>query len=236
MGLKTAAVATPWPPTTTFTVLRITKLKTWDALTIAGQEPGKLLAGHAGSGTIVAAVRALIGQQTIRTNAVLAVQVLMSIEHGTSAVGCAWSGDSLQAWSDSSMSWLLGKYGNRVVTASLSSEGPVPAIVSILVPLDENGKLNARALFGGARLRLAQLQSEYAASVEELGIKRGGQAARVSAEVATLREQLQTALQEKAALVNQLNQAEGRKGNSPLPREEEFRAELERRGQVRLVP
>ncbi len=245
MGLKPVAVATPLAPA--YTVLRITKLKTWDAVTAAGQCDGAQLLLGAGGPGLLAAVRSLIGKQTVRTNAVLAVQVLMSVMRrpqlaGEPATGGEWSGDRLQAWTEASIDWLRGKYGDRLALATLDAGGPAPVILSILVPLDERGKLNARALFGGTRLRLAQLQSEYAASVEALGIKRGGEATRAAEaatkEVAALKLQLLAVLGEKADLQGRLAQLEGEKrsGASAPPTEEAFRAELERRGQMRLVP
>ncbi|WP_454740327.1 plasmid recombination protein [Cupriavidus necator] len=242
--MKPVAVATPLAPA--YTVLRITKLTTWDAVTAAGKCDGAQLLLGAGGPGLFAAVRSLIGTQTVRTNAVLAVQVLMSVARaplaGQPATGGEWSGDRLQAWTEASISWLRDKYGDRLALATLDAGGPAPVILSILVPLDERGKLNARALFGGTRLRLAQLQSEYAASVEALGIKRGGEATRAAEaatnEVAALKLQLLAVLGEKADLQGRLAQLEGEKrsGASAPPTEEAFRAELERRGQVRLVP
>ena len=48
-----------------------------------------------------------------------------------------------------------------------------PHIHAYLVPLDERGKLNCRALFGGTRKRLSELQDSFAAAVAPLGIERG---------------------------------------------------------------
>ena len=42
-----------------------------------------------------------------------------------------------------------------------------------MVPLDEKGKLNCRALFGGSRYRLSELQDDFAAAMAPLGLERG---------------------------------------------------------------
>lgn len=47
-----------------------------------------------------------------------------------------------------------------------------PHIHAYLVPLDERGKLNCKALFG-TRVKMYQLQDSFANAVEHLGIMRG---------------------------------------------------------------
>ena len=42
-----------------------------------------------------------------------------------------------------------------------------------MVPLDEKGKLNCRALFGGSRYRLSELQDDFALAMKPLGLERG---------------------------------------------------------------
>ena len=42
-----------------------------------------------------------------------------------------------------------------------------------MVPLDEKGKLNCRALLGGSRYRLSELQDDFAAAMKPLGLERG---------------------------------------------------------------
>jgi hypothetical protein len=48
-----------------------------------------------------------------------------------------------------------------------------PHIQAVVVPLDERGKLNCRAMLGGSRQTLRDLQTSYAKGVEHLGIARG---------------------------------------------------------------
>jgi 5S rRNA maturation endonuclease (ribonuclease M5) len=42
-----------------------------------------------------------------------------------------------------------------------------------MVPLDEKGKLNCRALLGGSRYRLSELQDDFALAMKPLGLERG---------------------------------------------------------------
>jgi 5S rRNA maturation endonuclease (ribonuclease M5) len=42
-----------------------------------------------------------------------------------------------------------------------------------MVPLDEKGKLNCRAILGGSRYRLSELQDDFAAAMAPLGLERG---------------------------------------------------------------
>jgi hypothetical protein len=49
-----------------------------------------------------------------------------------------------------------------------------------MVPLDEKGKLNCRALLGGSRYRLSQLQDDFALAMKPLGLSRGIKGSRAS--------------------------------------------------------
>ena len=49
-----------------------------------------------------------------------------------------------------------------------------------MVPLDEKGKLNCRALLGGSRYRLSELQDDFAAAMAPLGLERGIKGSRAS--------------------------------------------------------
>ncbi|MEM9925383.1 MAG: plasmid recombination protein [Cyanobacteria bacterium P01_D01_bin.50] len=62
--------------------------------------------------------------------------------------------------------------GYRIVKAELHLDEMTPHIHAYLVPLDERGKLNCKALFG-TRAKMHQLQDSFANAVEHLGIVRG---------------------------------------------------------------
>ncbi|MGH8845953.1 MAG: MobV family relaxase [Polaromonas sp.] len=174
-----------------YTVLRMAKLKTWGEVGGAGahnlrqrdtpnadpSRGNRVLVG-APDASLADEVRAKIGDQTIRKNAVLAVEFVLSaspeyFRPDAPEQGGTWDEDRLERWTEASMGWLQGKYGDRLVSAVLHLDEQTPHIQAVLVPLDDKGKLNARALFGGTRHRLSELQTDYAKSVEPLGIQRG---------------------------------------------------------------
>lgn len=176
-----------------YTVLRIAKLKSWGAIGGAGEhnarkrdtpnaDPERLqnncsVVGEPGL-NLPQVVRERIGNQTIRKNAVLAVEGILSaspeyFRPGNAQEYGAYDSERLDGWVEASKSWLTQKYGDRVVSAVLHLDEATPHIQFVLVPLDDSGKLNCRALFGGSRHTLSELQTDYAKAVAHLGIQRG---------------------------------------------------------------
>lgn len=176
-----------------YTVLRIAKLKSWGAIGGAGEhnarkretpnaDPERLRNNRSVIGApgldLAHAVRERIGEQTIRKNAVLAVEGILSaspeyFRPGNAQEYGAYEPDRLEDWVEASKTWLTQKYGDRVVSAVLHLDEATPHIQFVLVPLDDTGKLNCRALFGGTRHTLSELQTDYAKAVAHLGIQRG---------------------------------------------------------------
>ncbi|MGB3756510.1 MAG: MobV family relaxase [Rivularia sp. (in: cyanobacteria)] len=122
-------------------------------------------------------VRDKIGSQKIRSNAVIAVEMLLSAsasyfrpnaphEAGT------YEQKRLDNFVEASVNWLDFSWREQVVRAELHLDEITPHIHAYIVPLDERGKLNCRALFGG-RIKLSQLQDSFANAVAHLGISRG---------------------------------------------------------------
>lgn len=75
-------------------------------------------------------------------------------------------------WVNSSTQWLDDEFGTkRVIFANLQMDETSPHIQGIILPIDESGKLNARKVFG--REALTRYQTEYAKSVQHLGLNRG---------------------------------------------------------------
>lgn len=94
-----------------------------------------------------------IGTQKIRSNAVLGIEMVLSASpqyfrpENPSLAGFYLQGrvdDFAAACTD----WLLNRYHNRVVRAELHLDETTPHIHVFIVPLDNQGKLNARELFG----------------------------------------------------------------------------------------
>ena len=181
-----------------YAVLRIQKLKSWGGVAGADAhnfreretpnadeertQDNATFIGKAEQDS-VEAIKAAIGDQKIRKNAVLAVEMLMSAspeyfrpgkedEAGSYDPGRAW------AWGEASAQWLRERYGDRVIKAVMHLDEATPHIHAVLVPLDDKGKLNCRAMFGGSRHTLSELQTDYAKAVEPLGLERGLQGSR----------------------------------------------------------
>ncbi len=126
----------------------------------------------AGTGDWCADVeRRLADAPTIRKNAVLAIEHVMTASPEFFAAG---DERRVEAWRDASMVWLRETYGERnVVAAVLHRDELTPHIQALVVPIDDNGRLNARGFIGGERGRLSELQDSYHEAVGRLGLERG---------------------------------------------------------------
>jgi Plasmid recombination enzyme len=124
-----------------------------------------------------ALVRGRIGKQTIRKNAVWAVEMLCSASAeyfrptDPSKWGY-WEDEKLDAFVATVIKWLEESWGDRIVRAQLHLDEGTPHIHAYLVPLDEKGNLNCRGLFG-TRSKLSKLQDSYAEAMQALGLERG---------------------------------------------------------------
>lgn len=105
-----------------------------------------------------------------RSNAVLCVEYLITASP-------EWSG-----WQDQkqeadffrrSLEWLEHKHGKEnVIATSIHRDETTPHLVAYVVPIDSNGKLNARSFLGG-RAALSKMQTDFHAKVKDLGLERG---------------------------------------------------------------
>ncbi|WP_414622830.1 MobV family relaxase [Calothrix sp. CCY 0018] len=133
--------------------------------------------GDSSTVDLVTLVRDKIGSQKIRSNAVLAVEMLLSAsasyfrpnvphEAGT------YEKQRLDNFVEASVDWLHSSWRERVVRAELHLDEITPHVHAYIVPLDEQGKLNCRALFGG-KIKLSELQDSFGRAIEHLDISRG---------------------------------------------------------------
>jgi 5S rRNA maturation endonuclease (ribonuclease M5) len=122
-------------------------------------------------------VRDRIGDQTIRKNAVLCVEMLLTASpeyfrpNNPSQAGY-YEPERLADFQQAVHSWLDQEYGDRLVRAELHLDESTPHVHAYFVPLDERGKLNCRGIFGG-REKLSQFQDSYANALSPLGLERG---------------------------------------------------------------
>lgn len=69
--------------------------------------------------------------------------------------------------------WLEDRHGKEnVIATSVHMDETSPHLVAYVVPLDENGKLNAKKFLGG-RATLSAMQSDFAETVKHHGLDRG---------------------------------------------------------------
>lgn len=113
-----------------------------------------------------------------RSNSVLAVEVLMTASPEWWQV--ATTAEKNQ-WVERSATWLAKEWGAaNVAHLELHMDETTPHLTGFIVPLDEEGGLNARQFIGGKASKaepgsslISGHQTRYAASVEPLGLRRG---------------------------------------------------------------
>jgi hypothetical protein len=173
-----------------YSVCRIEKIKTWANLATSAQHTIRaretLNADLSVSNTwLIGApdsdINKLflekIGAQPIRSNAVLAIEMLLTASpdyfrpHDSTLAG-VYIPQRVEDFASACTDWLTTRYFDRVVRAILHLDESTPHIHAYIVPLDNRGKLNARELFNG-RYKMSELQDSFARAVEHLGIERG---------------------------------------------------------------
>lgn len=136
---------------------------------------------------------ALLNGQNVRKNAVLAHECLVT---GSPGAINAMSHKEQQAFFADAVKWLQKLHGghSRMISASIHHDEATPHLHCLFVPLDSKNKLNSRAVLGGHRSRLAELQTEFA---NEVGVKHGLQRGRPKSKAT------HTTLKEYGALLNE---------------------------------
>lgn len=110
-------------------------------------------------------------EHNVRSNAVLGYEVLMTYSRDAKI--------DVEAWKKQSMDWLHKTFDvasdgrSNVLNAEFHADevGNVH-IHAIVVPIDERGRLNAKRFTDGSRA-MSDLQTTYAESVADLGLRRG---------------------------------------------------------------
>ncbi|MEB3215835.1 MAG: MobV family relaxase [Nostocales cyanobacterium 94392] len=174
-----------------FTICRIQKIKSWGALSRSFSHTDRKVntananpqiknlevIGNCDNLDLEMKVRNKIGSQKYRSDAVLTVEMLLSASAEYFRPYAAHEGGSydkqrLDDFVKAVVEWLDNSWGDRIVKASLHLDEMTPHIHAYLVPLDERGKLNCKALFG-TRVKMYQLQDSFANALGHLGIVRG---------------------------------------------------------------
>ena len=116
-------------------------------------------------------------QRKIRTDAVYCVEILLTASpeyfrpDDPSKYG-DYQPDRLADWTEATVGWLEREYGDKIVRAELHLDEATPHIHAYLVPIDQNGQLNCKKIFGG-RAKMFAFQDSYAAATKHLGLERG---------------------------------------------------------------
>lgn len=111
--------------------------------------------------------------QTIRKNAVLAVEILLSASPEFFKTGDAEKDKkNLNDWVKSQQDFLKKEFKENVLLSVLHLDETTPHIQAVVICLNASGKLDTRSTFGGAD-KLKEWQDKAANSVKHLGIVRG---------------------------------------------------------------
>lgn len=121
--------------------------------------------------------RALIGNQKIRKNAVLANEIICTaspefFRPSEPRLFGRYDDETVFEWCSATLDYLTRSYGLKIVSVVLHLDETTPHIHAVIVPLDERGRLNAREVIGGPA-GCRRMQDQYAAAVSHLGLRRG---------------------------------------------------------------
>jgi hypothetical protein len=100
---------------------------------------------------------------------------------GDPAAAGTWDDSRLKAWTTASHKWLQSNYGNNIISAVVHLDETTPHIHAIVMPLRDNGSLSYKAFFDGPQ-KLRDLHTSYSTAVQHLGIERGREGSKATAE------------------------------------------------------
>lgn len=106
----------------------------------------------------------------VRSNAVLCVEYLIT----ASPEWSGWKDKAQEAdFFKRSVKWLEARHGKEhVIATSVHYDETTPHLIAYVVPIDSQGKLNARSFLGG-RATLSKMQTDFHSKVKDLGLERG---------------------------------------------------------------
>ena len=107
--------------------------------------------------------------EKVRSNGVLAIEYLIT----ASPEWDGWGTAQENTFFEKSLDFLKAKHGaENIVSTTIHRDESTPHLVAYVVPIDQRGKLNCRAFLGG-KAKLSALQTDFAATVADLGLQRG---------------------------------------------------------------
>ncbi|WP_201588371.1 MobV family relaxase [Psychrobacter jeotgali] len=104
-----------------------------------------------------------------RSDAVLCIEYLIT----ASPEWEGWGKSQEAEFFKRSSQWLIDKHGaENIAGMSIHRDISTPHLVAYVVPIDQKGKLNCKDFLGG-RVKLNQMQTNFANTVADLGLTRG---------------------------------------------------------------
>ena len=104
-----------------------------------------------------------------RADAVLCIEYLITASPEWEGWGTSKETDFFKR----STQWLIDQHGKENIAGmSVHRDISTPQLVAYVVPIDQRGKLNCKDFLGG-RVKLNQMQTDFAKTVADLGLTRG---------------------------------------------------------------
>lgn len=104
-----------------------------------------------------------------RSDAVLCIEYLLT----ASPEWEGWGKSQEVEFFKRSAQWLIDQHGEENIAGmSIHRDISTPHLVAYVVPIDQKGKLNCKNFLGG-RVKLNQMQTDFANTVADLGLTRG---------------------------------------------------------------
>ncbi|MFK4002246.1 MobV family relaxase [Psychrobacter namhaensis] len=104
-----------------------------------------------------------------RSDAVLCIEYLITASPGWDG----WGTSKEDMFFKRASLWLSDKHGaENIADVSIHKDVTTPHLVAYVVPIDQKGKLNCKNFLGG-RVKLNQMQTDFAKTVADLGLTRG---------------------------------------------------------------
>lgn len=182
-------------PARRFAILRCAKIKTLGNMGASLQhtfrerdtpnaDPARrtdntVLIGGSDSAAVLDAWRARAPDK-IRANAVHGLEYFIG---GSSEALKAMSRDQQDAYFRDALDWLKARHGaENILSAVIHRDETTPHMTVMTIPLDQQGKLNARAIVG-SRHQLSAMQTDFARTVGQAhGLQRGVEGSRATHE------------------------------------------------------
>lgn len=167
-----------------FAILRVEKIKNQGAIAAIGKHNERERETPNADYNITPENKTLVGDDSlsyleawqektkdlkIRSNAVLALEVVLTY----SPEAKIQQSQNFEAWQAKNIQFLKDTFGeDNILKAKLHIDETTPHIHAVIVPIDDKGKLNARAFTGG-REKLRDMQTSYAEYMQDFKLNRG---------------------------------------------------------------